>query len=118
CINTTTAGRRTLSDFEGGPLPWTEDLDGDGQSELILWESVDITNDPDLSGMLSGLAAWVYCANKEGVLRLDWALSRNFAKRIAAAYRKPDNNSPFEHYRKLMAENLEAFAQGKCQAQE
>src|SRR5262245_37436325 len=36
CVSTTTVGWRTLRDYSKGPLPWLEDVNGDGSAEFIL----------------------------------------------------------------------------------
>jgi hypothetical protein len=38
-LNTSTSGWRTLQQFNGGGLPWLLDVNGDGESELIIWQS-------------------------------------------------------------------------------
>jgi hypothetical protein len=91
CLTTSTVGWRTLQRFGDGPLPWLDDVDGDGRQEFILWSSFALHDAASLAEF--GLMAWVYKLAGDS-LAIDMALSRTMAKRIAAAYK---TSSPAAH---------------------
>ncbi len=113
-----------LSYFEGPNrpivtnLPWLDDLDADGQTELIVWDSFPIVDDPAVYQF--GLVAWVYRLQAAGTIAIDWKLSRRMADEIAAAYRaslKQDRTrgGPVDvKLSRAAADALAAFANGKC----
>lgn len=115
CLVTTTLGWRTLQEYKKTPLPWLDDLDEDGKSELIIWSSFPLREDASLAEY--GLVAWVYRLNSERRLTIDWDLSRHMAREIARAYRslsKSTKMSP-RQLRGAAAEALEMFADKQCQ---
>ncbi|HVS33286.1 MAG TPA: hypothetical protein VMS98_17750 [Thermoanaerobaculia bacterium] len=113
CLETSTAGWRTLQDFQKSPLPWIEDQDSDGTGELIIWDSFPLSG--EASSAESGLVAWVYRLDPKGGFEIDWSLSRKLAGDLAAAYRTPLMNDPeFQGVRDRVAEALNAFATEGC----
>ena len=60
--------------------------------------------------------AWVYEVNPEGVLTIDWRLSREIAEEIASEYHSPVEGAGarFQEMRNNVARYLEAFASEKC----
>jgi hypothetical protein len=114
CFETSTLGWRTLQGFENGGLNWAEDLNGDGDPELIVWASFFAGDDPDTAPHPTGLCAWVYRKTQANQLVLDWDLSRKFADRVAAEYRRPHDNVYLQEKRNVIAEQIELFAKGGC----
>lgn len=114
CLETTTVGWRTLQRFSTLPLPWLGDRDSDGRAEFIVWDSFPLRE--DASPAESGLMAWAYEINPEGVLTIDWSLSREIAAEIASEYRSPiqDKSPWFQEVRNGVARYLEEFASEKC----
>lgn len=113
CLTTSTVGWRTLRDFGGRPLPWIEDVDGDGRPELVLWASFQI--EASESPAAAGLAAWAYDVDAVG-LRLDLPATRKLAGDLAAAYAAelPDGNALTESLRRAASGQLRALAEGRC----
>jgi hypothetical protein len=112
---TNTSGWRTLQRYKQAPLPWLDDLDNDGRAELIIWSSFPLQE--DASSADYGLIAWVYRLTSEDSLTIDWGLSRQMAREIAAAYRSPlySTGSPYlRPLRSKAAEALERFADDRC----
>jgi hypothetical protein len=111
CFTASTVGWRTLREFDG-PLPWIEDADADGQPELVVWSSFAL--DGSESAAAQALVAWVYeWDGASGSLRLAPTLSRRWAGRLAAAYRKklPGRG---QELRDLAARRLDELAAGRC----
>ncbi|MEI6409918.1 MAG: hypothetical protein WCR52_11075 [Bacteroidota bacterium] len=113
-FETSTIGWRTLQGFENGGLHWAEDLDGDGDPELIAWGSYFAGDDPDMAPYPAGMIAWVYRKKQQNQLVLDLNLSRKFATSIVAAYRQPIDQANQQDTRNMIAEQLELFAKGAC----
>lgn len=114
CLEASTLGWRTLQQFKLSPLPWLDDVDGDGKAEFILWDSFPLRADASMSEL--GLTAWVYRLTSDGTLVIDWDLTRKLVREIAAAYRAPlktppPNPSPL---RAEAATALEMFADARC----
>jgi hypothetical protein len=87
CLQTSTLGWRTLQHFARLPLPWVEDLDDDGEAELLIWDSFAMDADEHMADF--GLIAWVYRVDAGEAFTLDWDLTRAMARELAAAYRSP-----------------------------
>jgi hypothetical protein len=114
CLSTSTVGWRTLQRF-GRPLAWVDDGDGDGRPELILWTSFSLVDEPSMAEF--GLVAWVYELDARGTLAIDWDLSRKLARELALAYRSTlEEGGGNQPSRDRAAEELEAFAEGRCTA--
>lgn len=114
CLTTSTVGWRTLQRYKRTPLAWVDDLDKDGNAELILWSSFPLRENASLAEY--GLMAWVYRVDSEDSLAIDWDLSRKMARRIAEAYRAP-LESPTSYPGPLRAEAaiaLERFVDERC----
>ncbi len=115
CLETSTGGWRSLQGFERAGLPWAEDLNGDGDPELIFWESFSLSDSETMYDVREmGLMAWVYRTDSYGKFELDWEMSRRFARRIAAAYRSSAPSPDLKIIRQKAALALEAFADGTC----
>jgi hypothetical protein len=114
CFMTTTVGWRTLQGFRDGPLPWVEDVDGDGRPELVVWNSFPL--DASESPAAQAIAAWAYDVESPGRLVLDVESSRKLAHEIAGAYRRPRPLADAWHddQRRRAARSLESFADGEC----
>ncbi len=112
CLSTSTVGWRTLGTFKNSPLPWIDDPDGDGKSELIIWEGFPLDRDQSAAGF--GLTAWVYRPDSADSLSIDWDVSRKMAREIAMAYRTPMPGSSAADLRSQAAGALELFASGHC----
>jgi hypothetical protein len=114
CFETNTVGWRTLQRLKDAPLPWIEDLDHHGKAELIVWESFALRQDASMAEF--GLAAWAYRLTPDNSLALDWDLSRQLARAIAAAYRSPldRKDALLEKLRAEAAGALEQFAAEEC----
>jgi len=117
CFEASTIGWRSLQDFENKGLPWVEDLNGDGDPELVVWDSFSLNDDEDApDGPYMGLMAWVYRTGDGEKFELDWEMSRKFAARIAAEYHKspPNMDTPMKMIREKAAFALETFAKEGC----
>lgn len=57
-MTTSTAGWRTLRQYRRISLLWLEDLDQDGEAELIIWDSFPLKENASMAEY--GLVAWVY----------------------------------------------------------
>ena len=113
CLSSSTIGWRTLQGFGTGALRWLEDVDGDGNAELILWDSFALRDEPSMAEY--GLMAWVYRLAAADTLRLDRALSRSRARTLATAYRLASvTPAHLEALRSEAATALEEFADGRC----
>jgi hypothetical protein len=114
CLATSTVGWRTLQRFDGSPLPWTADRDGDGRPELIIWDSFPFSAEPSLAEY--GLVAWVYEIDGSGNFAINWGKSRKLAGELAASYRKaPGRGRPvLQDIRNKAAQALAAFSAGAC----
>jgi len=95
-------------------LPWLEDLDHDGEAELIVWDSFPLREDASMAEY--GLIAWVYRLRSKDLFVIDRVLSRRMASEIAQAYRsQPESaNLPPGSPAKAAAEALEQFADERC----
>ncbi len=110
CFMTSTVGWRTLREYKRTPLPWTEDLDGDGKPELIVWSSFPLSKNASYAEY--GLMAWVYQVNAKGKFTIDWELSCKMARELAGAYRRSlgRNKILSQKTRNKIAEALESVA--------
>jgi len=115
CFETSTIGWRSLQGFENRSLPWAEDVNGDGDPELIIWDSFFLS---DYEGMLyapyTALMAWVYRTSDGEKFELDWEMSRKFAGRIAVEYRKSLPDPDLKIIREEAVVALETFANEGC----
>ncbi len=109
---TSTLGWRTLQAFRQSPLQWIDDVDADGNAELIIWDSFPIFENPSMASF--GLMAWVYRPVSPELLLIDWALSRRMARELAQAYRMPLRTGSLTELRAKAAEALELFAREGC----
>lgn len=118
CLTTTTIGWRTLKHYKDSPLPWLDDVDGDGKAEMILWSSFPLREEPEVSSAEYGMMAWVYRLGTADSLVLDWDLSRRMAREIAVEYRSPRGGAPPKpsSLRAIAADALEMFADDRCSA--
>ncbi len=116
CLTTSTVGWRTLQHFKTSPLPWLDDVDGDGKSEFVLWNSFPLRDEGTSAEF--GLMAWVYRLASKDSLVVDWELTRRMARELAAAYRAPlkDASPSASQLRAEAAAILEAFAEERCAA--
>jgi hypothetical protein len=114
CLTTSTAGWRTLGQYRRIPLPWLEDLDHDGEAELIIWDSFPLREDASMAEY--GLIAWVYRLTSKDSFVIDQVLSRRMAREIAQAYRSQPAFAtlPPGSPAKEAAEALEQFADDRC----
>ncbi len=114
CLITSTAGWRTLQQWRKAPLAWLYDLDDDGKSELIIWNSFPLREEASMAEY--GLMAWVYRVESENSLAIDLDLSRKMAGEIRKAYRSLlDSTTPYPGpLRAEAAEALEQFVDGRC----
>ena len=117
CLSTSTVGWRTLQSFHRMPLPWIADLNEDGKPELIIWTS--FSTHENSSSAEFGLMAWIYKVDSDGIFTIDWPLSRQMAREIAMAYRKPSRqkNAELQDVREKLAIALETFAGRECQSE-
>ena len=115
CLTTSTLGWRTLQRFQGKPLPWVEDLEGDGKPEMIFWASFPLRQEP-MSLVDYGLIAWVYRVTFVDAFTIDWRATRNMASRIATAYREPigETDSRVLLMRNKASDALMKIASGQC----
>ena len=113
CIETSTAGWRTLQQYDNTPLPWSADLSHDGANELVLWSSFFLRYGQDHYD--PGLVAWVYRLEDKDRFSLDRELTANLALDVAAAYRQPlPGKQALQKRRDGFAAKLEVFAGGNC----
>lgn len=111
CLTTSTVGWRTLQRYSKGVLSWLEDVDGDGKSEFILWDSFPL-GDQVMSMGEFGLMAWVFRLISTDSLVVDIHQSQILAESLAKEYNLPLEGAS----RKLLklryqaAETLERFA--------
>ncbi len=112
CFTTSTVGWRTLQFCKNLPLPWIDDVDADGDAELIIWDSFPLEEGASMAGF--GLTAWVYRHATKDSLLLDWALSRRMARDLAQAYLAPLEAPNLSKYRAKAAEALKLFAEQRC----
>lgn len=117
CFEESTIGWKSLRGFENRALPWAEDLNRDGDPELIIWDSFFLSDDEEMSDPpYIGLMAWVYRTGNGEKFELDWEMSRKFAARIAVEYHKPlpDLDTFMKMIREKAALALETFAKEGC----
>jgi len=114
CLNAETRGWKTLREFEGAALPWLEDVDKNGQTEVILWRSFPATDKaPRPDGSDEGLMGWVYFVDNDDLV-LDDGASKLLAARLVKAYRKPVSDAKLRKTREEAARRLERFVRGSC----
>ena len=111
-LETSTAGWRTLGNFQNRALPWLEDVNRDGKPEFILWD--DFGLGPE--GIAHALIARVYRLTSADSLTFDWDQSRAMARAIAKEYRVPSADPILRPLRAAAAESLDAFADGRAGA--
>ncbi len=116
CLTTSTVGWRTLQRYDRVPLPWIEDLDNNGEPEVLIWTSFPLSEDPSMAEF--GLFVWVYDTGSDGALTINWDLTRNMATEIAAAYRGSlgDEHNWAESLRAKASEALARFASERCRS--
>jgi hypothetical protein len=114
CLLTSTLGWRTLQEYSGGALPWASDVDVDGAPEILIWDSFPLY--PEASNAEYGLIVWVYRVASETVATIDWDLSRQWALRLVAEYRRPlgPGERHWQPIRSQVAAALETFAHDRC----
>ncbi len=114
CLVTTTVGWRTLQRWDRVPLPWVDDLDENGEPEVLIWASFPLSREPSMAEF--GLVAWVYDLGPDGLFTINWDLSRRMAAEIGAAYREPleGMNTLTAGTRGKAAVSLERFAAEEC----
>jgi hypothetical protein len=129
CLMTSTVGWRTLQQYERIPLPWLDDLDRDGSSELIIWDRFPLREEASLAEY--SLVAWVYRLRSHDLLTINWDLSRRMARELAQAYRAPLDSTKLQPkvmprakrfyipvnlgmLRAEAAKSLEQFADERC----
>ena len=119
CLEASTVGWKTLQTFQNRALPWLEDVDKDGNAEVIFWDSFALSEEPTSAEL--GVTGWVYRLASEDSLTIDWNLSKTLAREVAKAYRSPLDhpaarfNPPWlGKLRAKAAEALEQFADGRC----
>ncbi len=110
CLITSTVGWRTLQGYKNIPLPWLDDIDGDGKAEFIMWDSFPLHEYASMASY--GLVSWVYRLDSNNSLVIDWGLSRRMALSIAEEYKIP--KSFFKSNRAIAAKALEDFANKRC----
>lgn len=116
CFMTSTAGWETLQRFKNTPLPWADDLDGNGVPELIVWSSFALSEDGSPGD--HGLVAWAYPVDTKGELSIDWKLSRKIARELVTEYRTRVEDQQLQELRNRSAQALEAFVTGTCTMRE
>jgi len=114
CFTASTVGRRTLQKYNVSPLPWLDDVDGDGKAEFVLWDSFPLRADASMAEY--GLTAWVYRFDSRNSLVMDWNLSRQLARELAASYRSPLDGAStgLLSLRSDAAAALTLFADDRC----
>jgi len=114
CLSTSTVGWRTLQRYSKGPLSWLDDVDDNGISEVIFWDSFPLHNEASLAEY--ALVAWAYQLESPDSLVIDWDLSRELARAIKKEYRSPLKTTTGyrEERRTQAAEALERFADEDC----
>ncbi|TNF91934.1 MAG: hypothetical protein EP297_14420 [Gammaproteobacteria bacterium] len=115
CLRTSTTGWRTLQKYERTPLPWLEDLDEDGQPELIIWDSFPLSDRPILSDY--ALVAWVYRLTDDRTFTLDRGLIRMLAAELSAAYQQqiPQASKALLSHRQKASQLLDSLASQECE---
>jgi hypothetical protein len=116
CLSASTLGWRTLERYSKGPLPWLDDVDGDGSAEFLLWDSFPLHDEAIM--VEYALMAWVYRLVSEESLAIDWGMSRTLARLLAKEYRSSlDDKAGYpEGLRAKAAEALESFANERCRS--
>ena len=117
CLDTSTLGWRTMLQYWRTPLPWVADLDSDGASELLIWESFPLSENASMAEY--GLMVWVYELGADATFNVNWGLSRKMAAELAEAYRVPitaerDFAARIQPTREMASQELAAFAQERC----
>lgn len=115
---TSTRGWRLLP--KGGvdrlaPLSWVDDVDEDGNDEVVVWSSFTARMDTPVRPP-SGLIAWVYDVTSDDRLVLNRPATQAMAGTLAAAYRTGDEETrgPQGQEREAVAAGLDALAGGHC----
>lgn len=112
CFGSSTLGWRTIGLGHIGKLKWIDDVDGDGESEFVVWTSYDA--DPKGGTTASfGLLGWVYRLRGDDLV-LDLPRSRIVAARVAKAYEQPLDRDRQTPLRGRIAAALRDFADGRC----
>ena len=114
CLETTTAGWRTLREFGDGPLPWTGDQDADGWPELILWDSFPLYPYDQMTSVGYGLFAWVYEVNEQREFVISWDMTREMARKLSSAYRTA-HFAGGQASRNFAADYIDAFINEQCE---
>lgn len=117
CLDTVTLGWRTMFQYWRTPLPWVADLDSDGVSELLIWDSFPLSENASMAEY--GLMVWVYELGADETFNVNWGLSRKMAAELAEAYRVPiteerDFAARIQPTREMAARELDDFAQEGC----
>ncbi len=92
-LSTSTIGWRTLKKFENKMLPWIEDIDGDSNDDIIIWDSFLAFESGTNADF--GLIAWVYSLDQNGYLVLNMNSTSLLLERIATEYDKNLPNNPY-----------------------
>jgi hypothetical protein len=84
CISASTVGWRHLVEVADqlAPLPWFDDVDGDGRTELVAWQRLPWGN----SEYDNGMVPIVYALEGDALVRRD-ELGIALHEKVAAAYR-------------------------------
>jgi hypothetical protein len=96
CITSSTVGWRHLAAVANqlAPLPWFDDVNGDGRPELVAWQRLPWGSSESENGMVP----IVYALEGDALVRHD-ELGIALAKKVAAAYRtlasRPDASPCF-----------------------
>jgi hypothetical protein len=85
-LSTSTIGWRTLQKFENDRLPWIEDIDGDSNDDIIIWDSF-LAFESGTNGDF-GLIAWVYSLDENGSLALNTNCTSILLDRVALEYKE------------------------------
>jgi len=107
CFSSSTVAWRWAHDLVPAPLPWFKDLRGDGESELIVWNSVPVLlAEPMPAALVPAIFRWdgkrLVAAPKAG---------RKLYPQLAEAYRNATRDPALRG--RAVAAALDAFAAGK-----
>lgn len=102
CLPVHTIGWRFLWEYDKNS--WIEDLDNDGNGELIIWDSFPLHE--DATNAEYGVVGWVYRLDlNTSNFIFDLNLSRTKIQEIADAYKKPMISSYPEKLAKVVIQN-------------